>query len=174
MMRCGVLHHMTNTASEVAVSIAPIPNRFLDRVRLEGIDDLGQPVKRVIAAGGEPCRDVLRRAQPGEALILASFTPFTNAGPYKEYGPIFVLAEPGAENTGRDELPQAGGSTDYLREHFVIRAYNEAEEIRDAALVEASDLEETVARFFAEDAIAFLHVRFPTYGCFAMRLDRAR
>lgn len=165
---------MKNTAFEAAVSVAPIPDRFLDRVRVEGIDDLGQPVKRLVATGGEPCRDVLRRAQPGEALILASFTPFTKAGPYKEYGPIFVLAEPAAAHSRRDELPQAGGPTDYLREQFVIRAYNEAEEIRDAALVKAADLEGTVARFFASDATAFLHFRFPTYGCFAMRVDRAR
>lgn len=165
---------MTNTATEVAVSIAPIPNRFLDRVRLKGVDDLDQPVKRIVASGGEPCRDVLRRAQPGESLILASFTPFTKAGPYKEYGPIFVLAEPGATSPRRDELPRSGSPADYLREQFVIRAYTETEEIRDAALVRATDLAETVARFFALDATAFLHVRFPTYGCFAMRVDRAR
>lgn len=165
---------MTNIAPAIAVSIPPIPDRFLDRVRFEGVDDLGQPVKRVVTAGGEPCRDVLRRATAGEELILASFTPFSKTGPYKEYGPIFVLAEPSAEVPRRDELPQAGGPTDYLREQFVIRAYSEAEEIRDAALVKAAELAETVERFFASEATAFLHVRFPTYGCFALRIDRGR
>lgn len=164
---------MTNTASALAVSIAPISTRFLQRVRLEGIDDLGQPVKRVVAAGGEPCRDVLRRAAAGEELILASFTPFTQAGPYKEYGPIFVLANESGEGVCRDELPAAGGPHDYLREQFVIRAYSSAEEIVDAALVKAPELEATVARFFASEETAFLHARFPTYGCFALRIDRA-
>jgi len=165
---------MTSTASAIAVTIAPIPDRYLQRVRFEDIDDLGQPVKRVVAKGGEPCRDVLRRAGAGEELILASFTPFSKPGPYKEYGPIFVLAQPGTEIPRRDELPPAGAPSDYLREQFVIRAYSDAEEILDAALVRAPDLAATVERFFDSEDTAFLHVRFPTYGCFALRIDRPR
>jgi hypothetical protein len=159
--------------TSTAVAIAPIPPRFLNRVRSEGIDDLGQPVKRVVATGGEPCRDVLRRAKRGEELILASFTPFSKPGPYKEFGPVFVLANAGDEPVRRDALPPAGAPTDYLREQFVIRAYSPEEEIVGAVMVSASALEETVDRLFQSDATAFLHVRFPTYGCFAMRIDRA-
>ncbi len=140
------------------LTIAPLPQPFLDRARTQGLDDQNQPVRRVIAEGGEPCRDVLRRAEPGEELLLASFTPFTVAGPYKEYGPIFVLA--------RDTGEPARLRPNYLREHFVIRAYSAAEEILDAALTPAADLAATVERFFASDATGFLHVRFPTYGCF--------
>lgn len=145
------------------MNIAAIPDRFLQRVRNEGLDDLGQPVKRVVAEGGEPCRDVLRRANAGEELILASFTPFSKAGPYKEYGPIFVLAQPSGESVL---------ASDYLREQFVIRAYSAAEEIIDAAMVKKGELAETAERFFASQETAFLHVRFPTYGCFALRIDR--
>jgi len=156
------------------MNIAPIPELFLQRVRTEGIDDLGQPVRRVIAEGGEPCRDVLRRANPGEPLILASFTPFSKPGPYKEYGPIFVLATASDEIVDRVALPEAGSETNYLRAQFVIRAYSDTEEILDAALVQASDFAATVERFFASDETAFLHARFPTYGCFACRIDRAQ
>ena len=155
------------------VTIAPIPQLFLNRVRSEGIDDLGQPVKRVVAKGGEPCRDVLRRARAGEELFLASFTPFSKPGPYKEYGPIFVLAHASDEPVWRDALPPAGSPTNYLREQFVVRAYSAEEEIIDAALINAPALAETVDRFFQSPDTAFLHVRFPTYGCFACRIDRA-
>jgi hypothetical protein len=146
---------------------------FLDRARHEGLDDLGQPVKRVIAEGGEPCRDVLRRARAGEELILASFTPFTKAGPYKEYGPIFVLAHAADEPVRRDTLVPASSPSSYLREQFVIRAYSADEEIVDAKLVGAAAFDETVERFLDSSAVAFLHVRFATYGCFACRIDRA-
>lgn len=156
-----------------SVAVAPIPQRFLDRVRNEGIDDLGQPVKRVVAEGGEPCRDVLRRARAGEALILASFSPFSKPGPYKEYGPIFVLAEPSEEAVTRDALPSAGAPAGYVREQCAVRAYSVDEEIIDAALIRATELEETVERFLASSDSAFLHVRFPAYGCFAFRIDRA-
>ncbi len=160
-------------ATLTEVRIPAIPQAFLDRVRNEGIDDLGQPVKRVTAKGGEPCRDVLRRAQPGEELILASFTPFSKSGPYKEFGPVFVLAKASDESVGRNDLPLAGLPTTYLREQFVVRAYSADEEILDAAFIEAAKLRETVERFFASAGTAFLHVRFPTYGCFALRVDRA-
>src|SRR5882762_6103055 len=136
----------------------------MDLVRSEGIDDLGQPVKRLVAEGGEPCRDVLRRAKAGEELILASFTPFSKPGPYKEYGPIFVLADDTGEATRRERLPPAGSEHDYLREQFVIRAYSDAEEILDAEMVKAPDIGTTVGRFFDRADTAFLHVRFPTYG----------
>jgi hypothetical protein len=156
----------------VPIRIAAIPNEFLDRVRRDGIDDLGQPVKRVIAEGGEPCRDVLRRAHPGEALILASFSPFTKAGPYREFGPIFVLAAAADESVRRDQLPTEGEQR-FLRDQFAIRAYSDAEEIIDAAIVPASDAAAAIERLLGTDGTAFLHARFPAYGCFALRIDRA-
>jgi len=154
------------------IRIAPIPAEFLERVRRDGIDDLGQPVKRVIAEGGEPCRDVLRRAHPGEELILASFSPFTKAGPYKEFGPIFVLANAADATVRRDRLPTEGEQR-FLRDQFAIRAYSDAEEIVDAAIVPATEAADAIERFLASDRTAFLHARFPAYGCFALRIDRA-
>jgi hypothetical protein len=152
--------------------VAPLPADFLTRVRTEGFDDLGQSVQYRTAKGGEPCRDVLRRARPGEKLILASHSPFTKTGPFKEYGPIYVLADESDEPVRRDSV-QAGSETDYLRAQFVIRAYSRDEEIVDAALVEAKSAQSVVERFFGRSDVAFLHVRFPTYGCFACRLTPA-
>jgi hypothetical protein len=80
-----------------------------------------------------------------------------------------VLAEDDGDGARRDALPLGG----YLREQFVIRAYSAAEEIVDAALVTPGGASATVERLLGRDDTAFLHVRFPTYGCFALRLDRA-
>jgi uncharacterized protein DUF1203 len=156
----------------IRARVSPIPPEFLDRVRVDGVDAQGQQVKRVVAEGGEPCRDVLRRARPGEELILASFSPFTKPGPYREFGPVFLLAHDSGEAVNRDEVP-AGSEGDYLQARFAIRAYSENEEIIDAALIEPAEAQGTVERFFARPATSFLHVRFPAYGCFACRLDRA-
>jgi len=154
--------------------IASLPQEFLDRVRERGIDDLGQPVRRLVSAsGGEPCRDALRRAQPGEALILASFSPFTVIGPYREFGPVFVFAQPHEDGVSRDSLPLCpGGSAGYLGERFALRAYDHAENITDATLVNASEAEDTLERFLADPAVAFVHARFPNHGCFALRIAR--
>jgi hypothetical protein len=155
--------------------IAPLPEDFLSRVRKDGLDDLGQPVRRLYSTeGGEPCRDVLRRARPGEELILASFSPFSQAGPYKEYGPIFVLANPSDETVARGELPlPRGRGEDYFNNQFVLRAYNHNEEIIDGALVTANEATATLERFLRAPAVAFVQARFPVYGCFACRIERA-
>lgn len=153
------------------MKIATLPAEFLDRARNEGLDALGQPVRRLRAEGGEPCRDALRRARPGEDLILASFSPFTQAGPYREFGPIFIFAEPRDEVGTRDVLPVAGAEP-YLREQFVIRAYSRGEEILDAQFATPTAAADTIENFLAREDVGFLHVRFPTYGCFALRLDR--
>lgn len=154
------------------IAIAAIPVDFLIRARI-GIDALGQKVKRIEAEGGEPLRDVLRRARPGERLILASFSPFALPGPFHEFGPIYVLESASREPVDRHRLPQAGSASDYLRDQFVIRAYSAEEEILDAALTPAREFAATVDRFLDRPSTAFLHVRFPTYGCFALRIDRA-
>ena len=155
------------------ITVAPMPDAFLTRARVEGVDDLGQAVKRTVARGGEPCRDALRRAKPGEPLILASFSPFSKPGPYHEFGPVFILENAEPQPTLLDRLPRAGSPDDYLRDQFVIRAYSADEEILDAELTRAADIEPTIDRLFDSPATSFLHVRFPTYGCFALRIDRA-
>jgi len=152
------------------INIAPLPADFIHRVRTLGIDDQGQPVQRLRAEGGEPCRDVLRRANPGEELILASFSPFAKSGPYKEFGPVFLLANESAEPTDRSAFPTGSG---YLRERFVLRAYSEEESIVDAVMLTPADFDATLEKFLASPDVAFVHARFPTYGCFACRIDRA-
>jgi hypothetical protein len=151
------------------IHIAPVPAAFLDRARHEGIDALGQPVRRMTAEGGEPCRDVLRRAHAGEELILASFSPFREEGPYREFGPVFILADGSEEGVAREALPV---TQDYLRDRFVLRAYSSREEILDAAMVTPAEAEATLEGFFAKPEVAFVHARFPLYGCFACRIDR--
>ena len=119
-----------------AIYIKPLPQDFLTRVRERGLDDQLQPVRRYISTeGGEPCRDVLRRARPGEEVILASFCPYTQAGPYKEFGPVYVLANPSNENVQRNVMPLSNGRPDaFLSERFALRAYDYSESIIDGEL----------------------------------------
>jgi hypothetical protein len=151
------------------IRIAPLPDAFLRRAREEGIDDQGQPVVRTISAdGGEPCRDVLRRARPGEKLILASFSPFEQPGPYREFGPVFLLADPSPEDVVQDAFPSNG----YFNERLVLRAYTRDESIRDATLVSIGDVPDAMTRLLEHPDTEFVHARFPVYGCFALRVDR--
>jgi hypothetical protein len=157
------------------IRISPLPAAFLENVRSQGVDALDQPVERVVAEGGEPCRDVLRRARPGEELLLVSHSPFSVEGPFREFGPIYVLASPSAEPVALDRLPvepPAAGLAPYLRDHFVLRAYSADERIADAAMVGPGEAGDVMARFFGDPEVAFVHARFPLYGCFACRIER--
>ncbi|TQV84915.1 DUF1203 domain-containing protein [Aliikangiella coralliicola] len=153
--------------------IIPIRPDFLLKVRNAGIDDQNQPIEKMIAQGGEPCRDVLRRALPGEEIILASYCPFTRPGPYKEYGAVFVLAEQSSEVPDFNRLPLPSGSeTDYLGDTFVVRAYSEDERIVDASLSMAGDAQKVIEQFFSNEEVHFILVRFAAYGCYAFRIER--
>lgn len=154
--------------------ILPLRPGYLERVRSTGLDDLDQPVRRSFSAqGGEPCRDALRRARPGEEIILASYSPFTARGPYREFGPVFVLAQ-AAEEPVRDRLPFAPEDPlSYFVRRLTLRAYSSAEDILDARIVEGPEAEGAVQEFLGRPEVAWVDARFPAYGCFAARFVRA-
>jgi len=157
----------------VNYQITPIRNDFLIKVRQAGIDDQNQPVVTTVAKGGEPCRDVLRRANVGEELILASYCPFSKAGPYKEYGAVFVLANQANESVNYDKFPLSTDSiNDYFGEILVLRAYDKKESIFDARIVTPANAEQTIGEFFQQAQVDFIIARFAAYGCYSLRLDR--
>lgn len=161
---------MTLSAAQPFFRIIPISQAFLARAR-GGTDDLGQPVERHTARGGEPLRDGLRRAMPGEPILLASYCPFTVASPYKEYGPVFLSAEPRG-TPPLDALP-VDGELPYLASSFVLRAYSRDERIVDARMSSPASTADDLQAFFAREEVAFVLARFPTYGCYALRVERA-
>ena len=153
--------------------ITPIRKDFLIKVRESGIDDQNQPIVHLIAEGGEPCRDVLRRAVAGEALILASYCPFSKPGPFKEYGAVYVLANQSDEAISYDQILLASNSeNDYFGDNFVVRAYDNEEGIYDARVVSPINAELTISEFLAHSEVKFIMARFTAYGCYALRLDR--
>lgn len=152
-------------------AIAALRDDFLLRARTLGIDDLGQPVERLTAQGGEPCRDTFRRAEPGQSLILASYCPFERVGPYREYGPVFILADAPADDAPPAVLP-VDGARPYLGASFVLRAYSREERIVDAMITPAQEAAAHLERLFAAHDPAFVLARFPAYGCYALKIIR--
>lgn len=148
--------------------IARLRDSFLTRARIDGLDDLDQAVERCHAKGGEPCRDALRAARPGEPLILASYSPFSVKGPYREFGPIFILAEPEPDAVDRTVLP-----TPYFKTRFALRAYSRDERIIDARLTPLAEAAHHIGMLLALPDTAFLHARFGAYGCFGCAIDPA-
>ncbi|MBC3875166.1 DUF1203 domain-containing protein [Undibacterium flavidum] len=164
--------------SDLSYKIIPVKSTFLQRARESGVDDQGQTVERLIASGGEPCRDSLHRAKAGEELILASYCPFEVASPYKEYGPVFIRAHAHEhKHTHTHTQVHPPHLSDLVKQHylgqqFVLRAYSAQERIVDACLTAPLQCEVDLQALLAKQEVKFVLVRFPTYGCYACRIER--
>ncbi len=165
-----------------SIKIIPLRADFLNKVRRYGIDDQNQPVERLFAKGGEACRDVLRAAKPNESIILASYCPFTKTGPYKEYGPVFVLADDHNEKFDSSRLPlpvttnvkkeDEESIDNYLNESFVLKGYCQSERIVDAQVATSETAQTIITSFFENDEIDFVMARYTAFGCYSFRVER--
>jgi uncharacterized protein DUF1203 len=117
---------------------------------------------------GFPCRISLEDAPVGESVLLLPFTHQDSRSPYRASGPIFVRR--GRQKAAElvDELPP------YLSlRPLSIRAYDAADEIIDADIVDGRVAEPLIERYLALDAAAYLHIHFARRGCYACRVDRS-
>jgi hypothetical protein len=149
-------------------SVQPLDEDFAGRVRSSLCDDFGRPVHAALAAGGEPLRDQLRRASPGESIILCSYQAVPLPSAYAEIGPIFISAR-------REPPPRPilnGLPRGYFTSTFALRGYNASNEIVEATLAEPVNAVETIRRLLSVPEIHSLHARFAGHGCFAARIVR--
>jgi len=117
---------------------------------------------------GFPCRISLADAEPGEPVLLLSFTHQDANSPYKAAGPIFVR-ESAHEPYDSDRLPPVFQAGRFLS----ARAYDAAGTMVDADVAESRELEPLLAKLFAQNQTGYVHVHYAKRGCFAARVDRA-
>lgn len=117
---------------------------------------------------GFPCRVSLEDATPGERLILLNFEHQPALSPYRASGPIFV------REAARQAAPEVGEVPESLRLRLLsVRAYDAADLIAEAEVVEGREFEPLVARLLDDESVAYLHVHYARRGCYAARVDRA-
>lgn len=155
------------TATALRFIVRPLPAAFVQRVRATGQDDFRRPIHATVATGGEPMRDQLRRAEPGERIILCSYQAVSLPSEFAEIGPIFISADLPATTVAPDELPPG-----YFNRLFALRAYDAADRIVHSQLVEPIAAPEIFRDLLAREDVAYLHGRFAGHGCFAARIDR--
>lgn len=141
----------------------------MQRVRTTRRDDFDREVSVTVAQGGEPLRDQLRRAEPGERIILCSYQAVALPSEFAEIGPVFISAELSASAACFGELP-AG----YFNRVFAVRGYDAQNRIVHSELVEPREAPEKFRAALARPNVAYLHARFAGHGCFAARIDPAR
>lgn len=155
------------TATALRFIVRPLPAAFVQRVRTTLRDDFNRPVRVVVSEGGEPMRDQLRRAEPGERIILCSYQAVSLPSEFAEIGPVFISADLPAATFAPDELPPG-----YFNRLFALRAYDAADRIVHSLLVEPTAAPEKFRDLLAREDVAYLHARFAGHGCFAACIDR--
>jgi len=150
--------------------VRPIPAAVVAdaRARLAAGDPA---VARVVVENplSAPCRRCLRDGAPGEVMILFSYASVDGGGPYAESGPVFAHETPcQSEPIDDDATPTMTAD----RELVVVRAYDQRSWIHSARLVSGKDAAHAIADMFANDDIAYAHVRSASNGCFTYRVDR--
>jgi hypothetical protein len=118
------------------------------------------------AERGGPCRHCLQDSLHGERLALGPYSPFDEAGAYRESGPIFIHAD-GCVRFEGNTLPQ-----DYLPRRLVLRAYDERDWIDAAKVAEPGEFDGVARELLSDPAVDYVHVRHLAYGCYAFRLER--
>lgn len=114
------------------------------------------------------CRLTLVDAPVGEKLWLTSFVPQHSGSPYDSKEPIFIRQNARPALLSADELPVfVNGRI------LAIRGYNPKGEILEARLASAPDLKATIYSLFMQPQIAYIHLHFAAYGCFACLIERA-
>ena len=149
----------------------PIPTETADRFRSAGLDDRGNPIRRVAATadGGFPCRHCLRLGQPGESMLLGSYDLPEPRGIYWTPSPIFLHAEPCPRFVAEDSVAPV------IRTRLVsVRAYDADEmclydlgEVCDGTAVEAPLL-----RALEDPRTGFVNVHTARPGCLLCRVER--
>src|SRR5213080_5290059 len=148
--------------------IVPLPTEVAEEARHvaeSGAAD--HAVIKVDSPIGYPCRHCLRWAQPGERVILFSYTSIPAGHPYSEIGPIFVHAEPCERYNATHEYPED------LRRGRAFRAYNTSYDMIDAEVANVNEPEAIVEKLLQNPETAFVDARSVTRGCYTFRIQRA-
>lgn len=111
---------------------------------------------------GFPCRVSLQDADIGDELLLLPHQHQPAASPYRASGPIFVR-----RGATQRKLP-AGVVPPYVSRRLMsLRAYDAEHMMIDASVCDGPAVAEQLAQWFADPAIAYVHLHNAKRGCFS-------
>jgi Protein of unknown function (DUF1203) len=117
---------------------------------------------------GFPCRVSLADAEVGDQLILVNYAHQDAASPYRASHAIFV----------REGVEQAHPAVDEVPELFrfrilSLRAFDNDGMIVTADLCDGKELAPLLGRQLALRRVAYVHIHYAKFGCYAARADCA-
>lgn len=119
------------------------------------------------AKPGFPCRVSLVDAEVGEELLLVNYVHQDGASPYRASHAIFVRKGARQARLAIDEVPQL------LRFRILsLRAFSSEAAMVDAELCAGKKAERVLAAQLCLAQVAYVHIHYAKYGCYAARADR--
>ena len=116
---------------------------------------------------GYPDRIEMRDAAPGETVLLINHVSQPADTPYRASHAIFVREGADETYTSVDEVP------DVMRLRLLsLRAFDKDGMMLDADVVEGSEIEAVIERFFANSKVDYIHAHNAKRGCYSGRIDR--
>ncbi len=116
-----------------------------------------------------PCRVSLMPARTGEELLLLSYEHQPAHSPYHASGPIFVRRDAAEAAFAPGVVPPL-----VAVRLLSVRAYDAADHIASAEVVEGSEVAPLIDAMFADAGVRYLHIHYARRGCFACRVDRVQ
>lgn len=148
----------------------PLPSEPVSHLRAGNADAYGNmPERRVSDGAGVPCRHCLRMVEAGDPYLVLAYRPFSTLQPYAETGPIFLHAEPCTAADERVFPPMLLESQD-----FIVRGYGSDERIvyGTGGVVPTGQIASRAGELFAQQDVAFIHVRSARNNCYQCRIER--
>ncbi|KMO44090.1 hypothetical protein VQ03_04860 [Methylobacterium tarhaniae] len=150
----------------------PIATETAERFRATGMDDRGNPIRRVVATpgGGFPCRHCLRLAEPGEAMLLGSYDLPKPLGIYWTPSPIFLHEA----RCPRAEALDAVAPIVRANPLVSVRAYDDLHQcLYDLGHACAgAEVDAPLARALDDPRTAFVNIHTARPGCLLVRVER--
>jgi hypothetical protein len=140
--------------------------------RLYGLDDdalatLGVKRVRVSETPGVPDRIEMRDLEMGETALLLNYEHQSAPTPYRSSHAVFVREGATQAYDRINEIPEV-----MARRLLSLRAFDRSGMLLDADVIDGRDTEAAIARFFANDDVAYIHVHYAKRGCYSGRVDR--
>jgi len=123
---------------------------------------------RADAQAGFPCRVGLVDATPGEELLLLTYPHHDVDSPYRAAGPIYVR-----RGSQRAELAPGEVPTYVTRRLISLRAYDADAMMSKAEVLEGSEVGARLREWFADAAVAYVHLHNARPGCYSCLASRA-
>jgi hypothetical protein len=124
--------------------------------------------KTATSKPGFPCRVSLADAEVGDELILVNYEHQPGNSPYRAAHAVFVRKGVEQVHLATGEVPQL-----FMNRAMSLRAFDDQAMIVGADLVQGDEVGTALDNALANPAVAYVHIHYAKFGCYAARADRA-